>query len=338
MFYNQPIFFERNRVRRVYTGGRLFADFFGDEAVDGYFPEEWVASYVHALNKDSTDPNEGISRIEGTDIYFDEALKRYKSEMLGDKAELGILTKLIDSSVRLPIQAHPDKAFSRKYFSSSHGKEESWIIIAARPGAKVFFGFRDGVTLDDFKRAIDGSEQKGYPMEALLNPIDVKPGDVFYIPAKFVHAIGAGCMLLEVQEPTDFTIQPERWCGDYKLSDKEMYLGISKENALECFDIGKKFPAPLETAIVKEEDGLICRSAVNDSITDSFKVNIITLDSGSYTFDKQACVYVVTEGCGKIKGDGYERDIAKGDYFFIPAAAASRYCVTGSLKITECYS
>lgn len=338
MFYNQPIFFERNRVRRVYTGGRLFADFFGDEAVDGYFPEEWVASYVHALNKDSSDPHEGVSRIEGTDIYFDEALARYRAEMLGDKAELGILTKLIDSSVRLPIQAHPDKAFSRKYFDSSHGKEESWIIIAARPGAKVFFGFRDGVTLDDFKNAIDGSEQKGYPMEALLNSIDVKPGDVFYIPAKFVHAIGAGCMLLEVQEPTDFTIQPERWCGDYKLSDKEMYLGISPENALDCFDIGKKFPAPLETAIVKEEDGLICRSAVNDSITDSFKVNIITLDSGSYTFDKQACVYVVTEGCGKIKGDGYERDIAKGDYFFIPAAAASRYCVTGSLKITECYS
>ena len=338
MFYDKPVFFERNRVRRVYTGGKLFSDFFGDEPVDGYFPEEWVASDVHALNKDSSDPFEGVSRIEGTELYFNEALKQYKEELLGGKDELGILTKLIDSSIRLPIQAHPDKQFSRKYFHSSHGKEESWIIIATRPGAKIYYGFKDNVTLDDFKKAIEGSEQKGYPMEALLNAIDVHPGDVFYIPAGFVHAIGAGCLLLEVQEPTDFTIQPERWCGDYKLSDEEMYLGLPAETALDCFDIGKTFSAPLEPSLVKDDGGVVCRSAVNQSITDSFKVNIITLDSGSYALDKPACVYVVTEGSGTVKGDDYEKSISKGDYFFIPAAAANRFFVTGNIKITECYS
>ena len=73
-------------------------------------------------------------------------------------------------------------------------------------------------------------------MERLLNRIPVKTGDVYFIPAKAVHAIGAGCLILEVQEPTDFTIQPERWCGDYHLNDNEMYIGLSKEDALGVFD------------------------------------------------------------------------------------------------------
>ena len=56
-----PIFFERNRVFRVYKGGKLFHDFFGDEETDGNFPEEWIASNVKALNKDNMDPHEGVS-------------------------------------------------------------------------------------------------------------------------------------------------------------------------------------------------------------------------------------------------------------------------------------
>ena len=53
LFYNEPIFFEKNRVARVYTGGKLFSEFFGDDSEDGFFPEEWVVSTVHALNEGS---------------------------------------------------------------------------------------------------------------------------------------------------------------------------------------------------------------------------------------------------------------------------------------------
>ena len=62
-----PLFFERNRVFRVYEGGKLFHDFFGDEAVDGNLPEEWIASKVKALNKVMRSPDEGLSRIRGGD-------------------------------------------------------------------------------------------------------------------------------------------------------------------------------------------------------------------------------------------------------------------------------
>ena len=73
----QPIFFERNRVRRVYFGGMLFSEFFGDDPEDGFFPEEWIASSVKAINKEMLTEKDGISKIKGENCYFDELLAKY---------------------------------------------------------------------------------------------------------------------------------------------------------------------------------------------------------------------------------------------------------------------
>ena len=339
MFYNEPIFFEKNRVFRIYTGGKLFSEFFGDDSTDGYYPEEWVASSVKALNEGSTDEYEGVSKIKGTDLYLSDATVKYKSEILGERDDIGILTKILDSAIRLPVQAHPDKAFSEKYFSSKYGKEESWIILATRPGAKIFYGFKDGVTLEEFSDAIDASETGSDAMAELLCTVDVKAGDVIYIPAKMVHAIGSGRLLLEVQEPTDFTIQPERFCGEYKLSDREMYLGLNRENALECFDIKKRYPVPLEPKLIMNKNGVKYEAVIDESITTSFNVRTVTLSRGSFVLDKGAAVYVVTEGDGKIVGERYEKIIKKGDYFLMPEAAKEKFSVDGeNIRITECFA
>ena len=117
MNLNKPLFFKKNRVRRIYTGGSQFASFFGDDSTEGFFPEEWVCSYVKALNEGSDIPDEGISITEDGE-KFDELLKNHTTEMLGEgRTELGILTKILDSSIRLPVQCHPDKEFSRKNFN-----------------------------------------------------------------------------------------------------------------------------------------------------------------------------------------------------------------------------
>lgn len=338
MFYNEPIFFEKNRVFRVYTGGKLFSEFFGDDSQDGFYPEEWVASSVKALNEGSTDEYEGVSKIKGTDIYLSDAVDEYRAEILGEREDIGILTKILDSAIRLPVQAHPDKAFSEKYFHSKYGKEESWVILATRPGAKIFYGFKDGVTLEDFKKAIEESENGGNAMEALLCSIDVKAGDVIYIPAKMVHAIGYGCLLLEVQEPTDFTIQPERWCGEYKLSDKEMYLGLEKEQALECFDMAKKYPAPLAPKTLENQNGVLYEAIIDQSVTTSFSVRMITLSDGAFNLEKGAAIYVVLEGSGTIEGENYKKEIRKGDYFLMPVKAEGQYTVSGKIKFAECFA
>lgn len=327
MFYDEPIFFERNRVFRVYTGGALFADFFGDEAEDGFYPEEWVASSVRAINEGHTDEYEGISKICGSDLYLSDALKAYKKEILGDKENLGALTKILDSAIRLPVQAHPDKAFALKNFSSVYGKQEAWLILGKREGAKVYYGFRDGVTREMLEKAVRESESDKEIMSSLLESYDVNVGDVIFIPAGIAHAIGAGCLLLEVQEPTDFTIQPERWCGEYRLSDNEMYIGLDRQTALDCFKMDLRYDIPLKPKRVSEGGGVAVDSLIGPDITDCFSLDIITLSGGSFVPERTAGVYVVTQGEGKIYSENYEKRLKKGDYFLMPHRACGKFTV-----------
>ena len=338
MFYDYPVFFEKNRVWRVYKGGKLFSQFFSDDSEDSNYPEEWVVSSVTALNEGSADPYEGVSKIKDSDLYLNDALNTYKKELLGDRDDLGVLTKILDSAIRLPVQTHPDKGFSRKYFNSPYGKEECWTILATRPSAKIYYGFKKGTTLEQLKKAVELSETDKSAMEELLESYDVKTGDVIYIPANMVHAIGYGCLLLEVQEPTDFTIQPERWCGDYRLSDREMYLGLDKDIALSCFDMNKRYPLPLTGKTIYEKDGCKYQSFIDSDITTSFALRKVTLSDGKFTFDKGACVYVVTSGEAIITSEEYSKDVKTGDYFLIPDCCKGKFTVSAdSAEIIECY-
>ncbi|MBR4451469.1 MAG: mannose-6-phosphate isomerase, partial [Clostridia bacterium] len=169
------------------------------------------------------------------------------------------------------------------------------------------------------------------------NSIEVIPGDVIYIPAKFVHAIGAGCLLLEIQEPTDFTIQPERYCGTHRLRDEEMYMGIDPDEALDCFDFAKSVNAPLSPETVEYNDGLLYQNLIGPGITGTFNVRMINLSGGEFILDKPAAIYVAVDGEGALKGDGYERKLKRGDYFFLPAAAVDKFKITGNIKVVECY-
>ena len=335
----KPIFFERNRTARVYTGGKLFAGLFGDEPVDNYLPEEWIASGVRALNEGSTDPKEGVSRIENSDVYLDDLLKQYPAELLGAGNSFRILVKALDSAIRLPAQAHPDKAFSRRYFNSNFGKTECWLILDKRENAKIFFGFKDGVTQADFERAIDESETDPDAMERLMKEIDPNVGDVYFVPAKTVHAIGKGCLILEVQEPTDFTIQPERWCGEYRLSDEQMYLGLTREQAVSCFDFGPAPNAKLAPRVTEQRDGFVQETLVGADNTDCFVIHRLHLCDGRYTLNVQGsyAVYIVIDGTATLDGDGYTRVVSKGDYFLMPAAAMGNFTLSGNATVIECY-
>lgn len=336
---NKPIFFEKNRVARVYTGGKLFSDFLGDGSTDGFYPEEWIASAVRARNKGSKSPKMGVSKPVDSELYFDDLLAANKAEMLGPCGKLRILVKFLDSAIRLPAQAHPDKAFSREYFNSEYGKTESWIVLGLRENAKIFFGFKDGVDENAFRRAIEDSETDKDAMEGLMESITPKVGDVILVPAKTVHAIGAGCLILEVQEPTDFTIQPERWCGDYKLSDEEMYLGLAKDTAVKCFDFGKR-PSPMVTPkTLRAADGVAVESLIDKELTSCFVINRIKLEGGSFTLNVKDsyAVYIVTDGEGEIEGEGYSRKLRRGDYFFMPYSAMGSFEIRGSIQIVECY-
>ena len=339
-----PLFFEQNRVRRVYLGGALFADFFGDDSTDCLRPEEWVASSVEARNAAAFPdviPHEGVSVVRGTDLLFSDLIKKYPQELLGGREDVGILVKMLDSAIRLPVQAHPDPAFSEKYLHSHYGKTESWVILACRKDAAIYYGFNHRMTKDELRAAVAASVTDKEAMARNLNRIPVKPGDVFLITAKTVHAIGAGCLLLETQEPTDFTIQPEAWCGDVRLTPGTMYLGLDEEIALDCFDFssygdevvrrGRQTPKTLSKG-----NGVLEEELISYDATPCFSVRRVTLKEGVFDRLPGASVCVVTEGAGTVKAENGEFPVKRGDYFFIPFAAKDTISLSGTLEAILC--
>lgn len=340
---HRPVFFERNRVARVYDGGKLFADFFGDEPVDGKQPEEWIASTVRAINPGSTDPQEGLSLVEGTDIPFRDLLAREPVATLGTKTSFDVLVKALDSAIRLPVQAHPDPAFSRTHFHSDFGKTEMWLVLKTRPGACIYFGFREQLTKAQFAKAVAQSEADRDALEPLLNRMPVREGEVYLIPARCVHALGAGCLVLEVQEPTDFTIQPEFWCGDYHLSAADMYLGLDPDTALDCFDFrvygeSAVHHAQKEPVLIASREGYRLESLVSYADTPCFSVLRHTLAQCEVPLPHAPALYIVLSGEGGLRWAGETRTVHTGSYFFLPHCLAGAVTLQtgGALQVACC--
>ncbi len=341
--WRYPVFFRKNRVFRVYLGGKLLDEFVGDEGNDGSFPEEWICSAVRAINPGHTDPLEGISLRAEDGVPFDVLLAENKKEYLGKREDLGVLVKFLDSAIRLPMQVHPTREFSRANFNSPYGKAESWIILDTREDACIYFGFKDKIEKKDFEELVRKSESDKECMTSVVNRVPVKAGDVFFVDAGVIHAIGAGCLILEIQEPTDFTIQPEHWCGNYKLNDREMYLGLPASTALDCFNYelygsdvvssGKKNPTQ-----EYKDDRLLIETLIGEADTPCFSVKRFSLNNGKFTLAIPASIWVCTDGEGILSGDGYEKVIKRGDYFFLPAAASKKIHAetASSLTLVAC--
>ncbi len=341
---SRPVFFKPNRVYRVYLGGQGIADFCDlPPEKDDFFPEEWIASAVKAINPRYFGERDGVAVVEGTDLFFDDALKAYPQLLLG-RRKYDCLVKYLDSAIRLPMQVHPTRAFAREHFGSPYGKTEAWLVLATRPNAKIFFGFNRPITKEELSDLEERSETERDVMSGILASVDAKVGDVYIINAGLIHAIGAGCTILEVQEPTDFTIQPERWCGDYHISYEEEYIGLDKSTALDCFDYSLVGDKALMGARlmprVQRDDGLVkVETLIGYQDTPCFAENRITLQKGGlYSPSFGPAVWIVLEGEGSIVGEGYRRDLKKGDYFFLPFVAQNKYTLgtDSSIVLAEC--
>lgn len=142
------------------------------------------------------------------------------SRAVSGRATFPLLVKLIDASENLSIQVHPNDTQAAPL--DKLGKTEAWYVLAADPGAGLFAGLREGVTLDAFRRAaerLDGSSAK------LLRRVPAKPGRTMLLPANTVHALGAGVMVYEIQQPSDVTYRLDDWGRvDADGNPREMHL------------------------------------------------------------------------------------------------------------------
>ena len=326
---SNPIFFESDRVWRCYLGGKLLDEFLGNETkADANFPEDWLASVTRADNgEQQQSPDEGLSRVKGSELFFSDILQSYSLEALGPHYSdgLGILCKFLDSAIRLPIQCHPDGKFAQRYFHSAYGKTESWLILATREinGEKpyVLLGFKPDVTPERFRQVVMAQDIPS--MTGCLHKFPVEPGDGFFIPGRVPHAIGPGVLLLEVQEPTDFVIQPERKIGGITLSEAQMWAGLDHETAFTCFDYhGQSANELLSRLKLHVKTKIKYPNAVLDSVvaldhTDCFQIDRLTF-CGNFHLEYDAPWYlvIITLGQGMVVGTT-EQSFHRGDRFFV---------------------
>ena len=115
------------------------------------------------------------------------------------EADLPLLVKFVLTSERLSVQVHPDDAFASRH-ENSRGKTEMWHVLKADPGAHVALGFREPISRERMRESALSGE-----IEQLLQWVDVKAGDTFFVPAKTVHALGPGLVVCEIQQHSDVT-------------------------------------------------------------------------------------------------------------------------------------
>ncbi len=117
-----------------------------------------------------------------------------------------LLTKLIDAQDVLSVQVHPDDSYAREPEGQPYGKTECWYVIDAAPGAELTYGFSRNTHPKEYTRLVAQGT-----LDEILRPLPVAPGDVIYLPAGTVHAIGKGIMVYEVQQTSDVTYRIFDW-------------------------------------------------------------------------------------------------------------------------------
>jgi mannose-6-phosphate isomerase len=236
-----------NLVWRSYAGGSVLRRFRNlPDPGDNHFPEDWLASTVQARNGlNSPRPQEGLSRLAesaGGHLLCDLLAEQPELWLGSDLAHLPpegrprVLWKLLDSSVRLQVQAHPGARFARQHLRSSAGKTECWYILGTRGPACVYLGFQHPPTRKAWGDMI--REQRVDDILACFEPIPVQAGDCYAVPAGAPHAIGAGVFMLELQEPTDWVVRCETTNSGLTLPPEACFMGLELDSCLDVFDYG----------------------------------------------------------------------------------------------------
>ena len=223
----------------------------------------WGGSRLGSVyHKDIPDPRTGealeLSAIPGLNSVDDEGtplsalIDRYGDKLVGTrvKGDFPLLLKLLDADDALSVQVHPGDEYARRV-EGKFGKTEAWVILKAEPGAQLIFGVKPGTTTEQLREA----SAQGGAVQALLQRVDVAPGDVLYIPSGMVHAIGKGIMLYEIQQSSDVTYRFYDWDRvDQAGKKRELHL----DKALDVVDV--TLPAAKAVPQVLSEDATGRRS------------------------------------------------------------------------------
>ncbi len=204
---------EENLVEKPW-GGRFIAELKGVEG--DRIGESWEFS-AHPSRPSKVDVDGVLDMIE--------LVRKFREEIIDGFEEFPILVKIIDANEDLSVQVHPSEEMAKLLGEKDHGKPEAWVVIDAEKDAKIYLGFKEEVSPEELKRAVE----EGYIL-SLLNEVKVRKGDAFYIPAGTIHALGKGVRVLEVSTNSNVT---------YRIYDYGRGRELHLEKALKVLNFGK---------------------------------------------------------------------------------------------------
>lgn len=287
-------------------GGTRLITHYGKTAPTPILAETWELSYH----------SDGLTLLEDGSPLCDSKINLGKNT--DAFADFPQLIKFIDAKSNLSVQVHPSDDYAIAH-ENSFGKTEMWYIVDADDGAGIYLGFKRDVTTDEYKSAIENNT-----LTELLNFYPVKKGECYFIPSGTIHAIGAGCLICEVQQNSNLTYR----VYDYGRTDangnpRELHI----DKALKVTSLDKFNKTELDIQTCSGNIIALSKYFTVKELKVKGQTNL-ACDSASFKFITCTC------GAGEING----RKISQGDSFLIEAdddsavLSGDMTCITSEVR------
>jgi len=300
-----PLKFQPILKEKIWGGNKLHTILGKGTPGDTHCGESWEISGVQ---DNLSVASNGF--LKGNNL--EEIIEVYMGELVGDQVyekfgfEFPLLIKFIDASDVLSIQVHPDDTLAKERHNA-YGKTEMWYIIQADQGSKIITGFNRKIN-----RQIYQENLLNKTLPDILNFEDALPGDVFFIPAGRVHAIGAGILLTEIQQTSDITYRIYDWDRvDKNGKGRELHTDL----ALDAIDYNhyKNYKTPYEVLLNRSSQVIDC---------DYFSTNFLKIDQPvgkDFNYIDSFVIYICLSGSFLIEYEGKSEPVHTGESVLIPA-------------------
>jgi len=254
-----PMFFEPV-LKEYIWGGRNLEKLGRKLPETGKVAESWeISSHEDGMTFVKNGPYAGMSLPELL-AFLGEDLVGTHNQWALKRGKFPLLVKLIDAQRRLSVQVHPDDRYARENEGNELGKTEMWVVLHAKPGAAIIYGFAEKIDPEEFRKAIS----KGV-LESYLHKVFIKAGDHVCVPSGTLHAIMEGALLAEIQQNSNTTYRVYDW---NRVGDDGEPRALHVERALDVLDfaqVGLTLDEP--QVIQRGEDWIYERLCQNDYFT-----------------------------------------------------------------------
>lgn len=304
----------------IWGGTKLKTDF-GFETDKDVAAEAWLLScHKDGMNTVLNGEHKGKTINEVLEIWGGKALGKNAA----DFSCFPILIKFIDAKQSLSVQVHPDDEYALTV-EGEYGKTEMWYIVDCEEGAELIYGFKSEISKEEFECRI-----RDNTLMEVCNSVPVEKGDVFFITAGTLHAIGAGILIAEVQQNSNSTYRVYDF-GRLGVDGKPRELHIDKALEVTKLEVPKN-PYGKFGKIIKAGTNFITELAA----CDKFTAKLLDL-KGDFNIDSPDSFVslIILEGSAILKCEDNEIKAEKGGSIFIPAGLNA--AISGNAQILYSY-